>query len=586
MKKQFFRVLALALSVCALPLTGCGHDHRFTGKVAEEEYLCTAATCLAPATYYYSCECGEKGATTFEKGEKAPHKYTAEVEEAKYLKTAASCLEGAVYYKSCADCGRKGYGDKTFQSEALGDHAYTNENPDWAFVKSEATKTSAAVFYKSCVCGQVGEDTFTHGEPLREYTDEEKEALTPTTLTMTLYDTENSVYGFTYHTEAEPLRPVIQIAKGDSLSGDFEEYACSVEVASSTRRSGGAFNYYLVKAEVPMEDVSTYTYRAYDKYADVGTDAVTIQTKDLQAESFSFAHVSDSQSANYSGTYFAQVLNQLSGKVDFLLHTGDVVEYSQYEEDWTEMLHGNFSYFSKLPIMALAGNHDSIYQAGDNELYEHFNYPVVNGQDTEENKGQYYSFTYGNAKFFMLTSNASNGGKIDDDQLQWLIEELENNTATWTIVGIHQPMYSPGRYGSLPDLKGKSLSLRAQLSGIFAQYGVDLVLQGHDHVLSRTYPIDGNGLPATETWKEVDSVQYSQDPSGVIYLMNGPASDQARGPVAEAEESLYYYKKQSSMRSFATITINGNRLTVSAQYVSGSTATPYADATWGIEKTA
>ncbi len=586
MKKHFLKGIAFALAVCALPVAGCGHKHDFSGEVVSKKYLCTEATCIAPATYYYSCECGEKGTETFQSGEKdLRHIYTEMVEDEKYLKTEASCLEGAVYYKACVYCGKKGYGNKTFQSSTLGAHNPTVENPDWAYVKEEATKTSAATFYKSCVCGAVGEETFTHGEPLREYTDEEKAARMPTTLTVTLYDTENSVYGFTYHTEAKPLRPVIQVSKGDSLSNDFEEYSCSVEVASSMNKAGGTFNYYLVKAEVPMEDLSTYTYRAYDKYADVGTDAVTVETKDLQSESFTFAHVSDSQSTS-GGGYFSQVLEQLSGNVDFLLHTGDVVEYSLYEEDWTSMVHNNFTYLSKMPIMAIAGNHDAIYQAGDNELYEHFNYPVVNGQDTDSGKGQYYSFTYGNAKFIMLNTNASSGARVDEEQLRWLKNELASNTATWTIVGLHQPMYSPGRYGSSPDKNSQSLLLRAQLGDLFAQYGVDLVLQGHDHVLSRTYPIGENGSPVAETWKEVGGVQYSQDPSGVIYLMNGPASDQYRIPVDEADASLYSYKKQSNTRSFATITIEGNRLTVSAQYVSDSKAMPYADATWGIEKSA
>lgn len=41
--------------------------------------------------------------------------------------------------------------------------------------------------------------------------------------------------------------------------------------------------YYIVKAEISLEESTTYTYRAYDKYMDVGTEEVTIQTKDLQS---------------------------------------------------------------------------------------------------------------------------------------------------------------------------------------------------------------------------------------------------------------------------------------------------------------
>ena len=588
MKKPICILLAVMLAGSSLLVTGCGHEHTFTAKKAEEQYLCTEATCSAAATYYYSCtDCGEKSEKTFENGLKKAHDYSAEVVAAQYLLSSANCMEGATYYKSCTWCGKKGTSKTTFMTEGLGSHDYSHEVATAEFLKEEATFTSGPVYYKSCVCGDKGEETFVSGEPLKVYQPAEKFPFKPSTVTLTLYDTERSLYGITYQTESKPLRPVVQIAKGDSLSNDYEEYACTTEVAYSSNANGGSFSYYVSKVEVPMDDLSTYTYRIYDKYVDVGTIPVTIETKDLQAESFSFAHLSDSQASNVGGTYFGEVLGALYGNVDFLLHTGDIVESSLYAEDWTEMIHNNATYLTKMPMMALAGNHDSIYQAGDNELYEHFHYPLVNNQNTDAGKGQYYSFAYGNAKFIMLNSNKDSGSKIDDAQLAWLIEELENNDATWTIVAIHQPMYSAGRYGSLPNLNSQSLSLRAQLSGIFAQYGVDLVLQGHDHLVSRTYPINATCAPTTETWKTEGDVKYSVDPSGVIYLMNGAVSDQARGPVDEADASLYAYKENAKVRSFAKITITGNRLVVVPQYVNG-TATPYGGnaAAWGIEKSA
>lgn len=74
MKKK---VIAILLAACAmfgaLGLAGCkkksdGHTHSFNKQVAEDEYLESAATISDKAHYYYSCECGEKGAETFEYG--------------------------------------------------------------------------------------------------------------------------------------------------------------------------------------------------------------------------------------------------------------------------------------------------------------------------------------------------------------------------------------------------------------------------------------------------------------------------------------------------------------------------------------
>jgi len=44
------------------------HQHNYNKEVISSEFLASAATCTAPSTYYYSCECGEKGTATFSFG--------------------------------------------------------------------------------------------------------------------------------------------------------------------------------------------------------------------------------------------------------------------------------------------------------------------------------------------------------------------------------------------------------------------------------------------------------------------------------------------------------------------------------------
>jgi len=57
---------------------GCGvkfdeAEHNFELNIVGEAYLASDATCTQKATYYMSCECGAKGAETFEYGEFAEH---------------------------------------------------------------------------------------------------------------------------------------------------------------------------------------------------------------------------------------------------------------------------------------------------------------------------------------------------------------------------------------------------------------------------------------------------------------------------------------------------------------------------------
>ena len=78
--KKIFGVLLSILCMCciAIGLTGCSnnrHVHSYDKQVISEEYLASSATCTEKATYYYSCECGEKGTKTFEYGSTTNHNF-------------------------------------------------------------------------------------------------------------------------------------------------------------------------------------------------------------------------------------------------------------------------------------------------------------------------------------------------------------------------------------------------------------------------------------------------------------------------------------------------------------------------------
>ena len=168
------------------------------------------------------------------------------------------------------------------------------------------------------------------------------------------------------------------------------------------------------------------------------------------------------------------------------------------------------------------------------------------------------------------------------EQYNWLVDQLKNNTATWTIVAMHCPMYGVGPWGKGVGQNGQSLALRDQLQGIFAEYGVDIVLQGHDHVISKTYPINKDGQPQEETKETIKGLEYSVDPNGVIYVMNGPAGASGRGPWYPLEDALYSYAQASKTSSWADFAIDGNTLTVSVKYYENSQVKTYQE--WGIKK--
>jgi len=147
-------------------LYGTPLGHSFTNKEASETYLKTPATCTSQAIYYCSCiRCGEKGENTFGTGNALGHSHTAEDTSEKYLKKAATCTTQAVYYYSCVRCGQAST-SKTFTTGSVLGHNYIKDISS-TYLKTAATCEEAAVYYYRCnSCNQKSEDTFTYGSAL------------------------------------------------------------------------------------------------------------------------------------------------------------------------------------------------------------------------------------------------------------------------------------------------------------------------------------------------------------------------------------------------------------------------------------
>ena len=402
----------------------------------------------------------------------------------------------------------------------------------------------------------------------------------PHSLTVSFYDTSTSTYGFTWNCDLQPLESVLQLCEGK----DFNENQCveysavvtqeNTYTKSSETNSDLAKNYYVCKVQVQLEPNQIYTYRVYDKNSNFGSTPAVLKTKDPNTTKITFAHVSDSQvkatngriGGNATAIPFGNTLRGITENcpdLDFILHTGDMVEYSLYEQYWRSMIDYNFRYLASIPMMHISGNHETTYRNGAYEQLKHFNvmFPSQNNKN-----GYYYTFDYGNTRFIMLNTNRLTGNKLTDDQYNWLVSALQNNDQKWTIVALHNPMYSVGQWGADSSKNQISLALREQLVDLFAENHVDLVLQGHDHTYSKTYPIGvGQQIDTDLSYQTIDSVKYCVNPNGVIYAMNGPAGTQTRTPV-EVDDSIYELAGASQSSSWAKITVEEDKLTVKVMY--------------------
>jgi len=153
---------------------------------------------------------------------------------------------------------------------------------------------------------------------------------------------------------------------------------------------------------------------------------------------------------------------------DFVLMMGDNIYGSKTAADFKRKFEDPYQTLlaSGVKFYACLGNHDHTAE----RLYKPFN---MDGQ-------RYYTFKYGNVQFFALDSNY-----MDPPQVEWLDRQLSGSNATWKICFFHHPLYSHGKF------HGSDLDLRARLEPMFVKYGVDVVLNGHEHVYERVVPQQG-----------------------------------------------------------------------------------------------
>lgn len=190
----------------------------------------------------------------------------------------------------------------------------------------------------------------------------------------------------------------------------------------------------------------------------------------------------------------------------------------------------------KQPSVVASGNHDEYaLQYGpvlEEKFNEHINVPVTNDRISG---GSYYSFDYNGVHFVVANTNDNKesednpeGKALGEEQLAWIEEDIKQareNGAKWVILTYHKPLYSES-YHSLQD--DDVQKVREEFMQMIDDLDVDLVLQGHDHVVSRTKSLnfvstEENFSNAVIDQAEVvvgeDNVEYYKNPKGTVFVL-------------------------------------------------------------------
>ena len=419
--------------------------------------------------------------------------------------------------------------------------------------------------------------------------------LKPSTVALTFYNMDATEYGVTWHNMLGG-EPIIQYMKADGQTKENADFTKADVITAQSAYDGGDYKNFGTMYDLEFD--TEYLYRVGD-VSGVFSEVYSFRTRKENVESFSFIHTSDSQDdVNYGKLWRLALDDAFSKYTDskFVVSTGDIVQNGGSSSEWEQMLGYVSPYVAESPFVPVAGNHDywSAYLFGKTGVtYSHF-FMDLPKQDTTH--GMFYSFDYGDAHFIVLNTGDSEetAGQLTDAQFNWLKEDLKNTKKTWKIIAMHNPLYSPGKYGSQEGKNTEALLLREQLNQLLVDNKVDLVLNGHDHMYSRTYPVSAKGEPITDTPTETadfngTQVEYLVNPKGPVHLESGCSGNQGRWTIDGLEEKyarMFQEKEDMDTKyvSYSAISINGNRLTVNYYMITIKTKEAKLISSWGIQK--
>ena len=310
--------------------------------------------------------------------------------------------------------------------------------------------------------------------------------------------------------------------------------------------------------------------------------------------------------------------------LDFVISAGDQVNKTGQakEEEYAGYLAPDA--LASLPVATTIGNHDSL----NPDYMYHFYNPNQTGYGETEAGGDYY-YSYGSGLFIVLNTNNYNVAEHEQAIREAVASDPD---ATFRIVTIHQDIYGSGLDHSDTD----GMILRTQLTPIFDEYDIDVVLQGHDHTYSRTkllygdgqthgtyefrlnedgsdydwdnayntqtdeqiplYPEEGDtaGQAAHDAFQADNNCYTIEDvegntvtnPQGILYMTANSASGSKFYELISSQQDYVAARSQNWLPSYSVINLTADSFSIDTYQITDTGAVEKIDDTFTIRKTA
>lgn len=334
-----------------------------------------------------------------------------------------------------------------------------------------------------------------------------------------------------------------------------------------------------------LKPATKYVYRVGD-----GTDwspTATFTTASAGVTYFKFLIFGDSQSGDTNnpiyGPWQANAHAAFAANPDarFFVNVGDLTECGQYYTHWNNWHAACQDIINTIPAMPSQGNHET-YNNGWNpngsvsepyEYIEQFKLPQ-NGPTSLHT--QAYSWDYGNVHFAVVDSQydeevtAETGvvrfpgspstvanplaNPFLSSQAAWLDNDLKNTSKQWKVVIFHKTPY-------FNKASRANEIIKAAFTPIIEKYHVDVVFNGHDHGISRTFPIKGDVL-------------QSSPANGTVYYVTGRSGNKLYTDLSRKVWDQFFYDA-NDIPCYVVAQVNGASLTLQAVKQDGTVIDTY-----------
>ena len=391
--------------------------------------------------------------------------------------------------------------------------------------------------------------------------------------------------------------------------------SCSPSTVASASRitiSVGTVFEYQWKGDITLPATGTYCYRVYLGTTDLlganASPAFTTQVQFGSTESYSFVVFGDWGQVDASGQNAGQanLMAQIAASgARFAVSVGDngypngsQINYGDLQQSGadTSAIFGSQFWTlpsGSIPLFAAVGNHgvsgvkhtdittwtQATAVSSSGGRYQNDVYCCINGTFSSNYGSEWYAFSAGNVRFYMLDSawGDTNGGTASpyaNDALAhfapgtpeyiWLLNDLATHSTQLKFAVSHYPFYSDN-----PTQPSDTyLDGPANLEGLLGQHGVQLVFNGHAHIYERnrasgggmpiTYVTGGGGatLEPMGTCSTFDAYAIGWSPT----KLNGSACGSAPAPTSDSQ--VFHFLK---------VTVSGTSITVAPTDSTGNT---------------